>query len=107
MNALIIICCFTGIGVFQAQYESDQLKEYTSSAIAWIPSFETWVFFANGAVVGKLYDNLGPFRVMLFGTFLHIFGVMMISLSTEYYQLILTQGLCSPLGASCLFYAGN
>jgi hypothetical protein len=62
--------------------------------------------FANGAAVGKFYDNFGPFYVMLFGSTLHVFGVMMMSLSSEYYQFILAQGICSPLGASCLFYAG-
>ncbi|KAI9740137.1 MAG: hypothetical protein M1818_004888 [Claussenomyces sp. TS43310] len=39
--------------------------------------------FATGAAVGKFYDNLGPFYVMLFGSLLHIFGVMMTSLSSN------------------------
>lgn len=52
---------------------------------------------------GTLFDNFGPRRVLLAGTFLHVFGLMMASLSTEYYQLILSQGVCSPLGASAIF----
>jgi MFS family permease len=31
---------------------------------------------------------------------------MMTSISSEYYQFILAQGICSPLGASFVFYAG-
>ena len=30
----------------------------------------------------------------------------MTSISSEYYQLVLAQGICSPLGASFVFYAG-
>lgn len=41
---------------------------------------------------------------MMIGTFLHVFGLMMASLSTEYYQFALAQGVCSPIGAGCLFY---
>lgn len=36
--------------------------------------------------------------------FLHVFGLMMTSLATEYYQFVLAQGICSPLGAGALFY---
>jgi len=32
------------------------------------------------------------------GSFLHVFGLMMASISTKYYQLILSQGLCSAIG---------
>jgi len=39
------------------------------------------------------------------GTFLHVFGLMMASLASKYYQFLLAQGLCSPIGASLLFYA--
>lgn len=37
------------------------------------------------------------------GTFFHVFGLMMASLSTTYYQLILSQGICSPIGICMLF----
>ncbi|KAF2203257.1 MFS general substrate transporter [Delitschia confertaspora ATCC 74209] len=93
------------IGIFQAQYEAHQLQHLTSSTIAWIPSLETFVMFASGLPVGTLYDSLGPVPLMFVGTFLHIFGVSMITLSSQYYQILLSQSICSALGASCLFYA--
>jgi predicted MFS family arabinose efflux permease len=34
-----------------------------------------------------------------------VFGLMMASISSEYYQFILSQGICSPIGASALFFA--
>jgi MFS family permease len=37
------------------------------------------------------------------GIFLVVFGMMMTSLATTYWQIFLAQGLCVGLGASCLF----
>lgn len=35
-----------------------------------------------------------------------MFGLMMTSLCTTYWQFILAQGICSPLGLNCIFNAG-
>jgi nitrate/nitrite transporter NarK len=61
----------------------------------------------QGPVIGKTYDNYGPRYILLVGTFLHVFGLMMTSLATKYYQFILAQGICSPIGASMIFYPGT
>ncbi|KAL6414544.1 putative monocarboxylate transporter [Ilyonectria robusta] len=57
----------------------------------------------QGPVVGRLYDLYGPRRLILGGTLLHVFGLMMASLSTKYYQILLSQGICSAIGASAIF----
>jgi hypothetical protein len=51
-------------------------------------------------------DELGPRIPILLGSFLHIFGLMMTSISTKYYQFFLAQSVCSGLGCSFLFYPG-
>lgn len=38
---------------------------------------------------------------------MHVFGLMMTSLSSEYYQFLLAQGICSPLGASAVFFVAT
>jgi hypothetical protein len=38
---------------------------------------------------------------------MHIFGLMMASISREYYQLLLSQGICSAIGAAAIFQPGN
>lgn len=58
---------------------------------------------SKGPIIGRFYDRYGPRYILLFGTFFHVFGLMMMSISTEYYQFILSQGVCSPIGISCLF----
>ncbi|RMZ85800.1 hypothetical protein DV737_g383, partial [Chaetothyriales sp. CBS 132003] len=92
------------IGVFQAYYETHQLREYSSQEIAWVPSLESFMMFVGGLWVGRVYDNYGPRYLMIAGTFLHVLGLMMTSISTKYWHFILSQGLCSALGASMIFY---
>ncbi|KAF1816712.1 putative monocarboxylate permease [Eremomyces bilateralis CBS 781.70] len=92
------------IGVFQAHYQKNQLREYSASTISWIPSLEAFMMFAGGPFIGKAYDNYGPRYILLIGTFLHVFGLMMASISSKYYQFLLSQGICSSIGASMVFY---
>ncbi|KAK4504204.1 hypothetical protein PRZ48_005120 [Zasmidium cellare] len=96
----------TSIGVFQDYYQTHQLSADSPSDIAYIPSLETCIMFLWGPVVGKLFDNFGPRWLVLVGTFLHVFVLMMLSLCTQYYQFILAQSVCSATGASFLFFAG-
>ena len=48
--------------------------------------------FFFGPIIGKIYDNYGPRWLLIVGTFLEVFGLMMTSLATEYYQFVLAQG---------------
>lgn len=91
------------IGVFQAYYQTNYLSSYSPRDISWIASLELAIMFGCGFIVGRLYDKYGPHKLILFGTFMHVFGLMMASLSTTYYQILLSQGICSPIGICCLF----
>ncbi|KAH8885867.1 MFS general substrate transporter [Thozetella sp. PMI_491] len=102
----VSFCSFgwlNSVGVFQEYYQNDLLRSYSPSTISWIPSMEIFLMFAMGPFVGIFYDHYGPRWLMLVGTFLHVFGIMMASLSTEYYQILLAQGLCSGIGTSTVF----
>ncbi|WXC58020.1 hypothetical protein SNK03_003918 [Fusarium graminearum] len=91
------------VGAFQEYYQNDLLKEYSSSTIAWIPSLQIFFIMGMGPIIGKLYDSYGPRWLILVGSFLHVFGIMMASISTEYYQILLSQGVCSAIGVSAIF----
>ncbi|KAJ3478961.1 hypothetical protein NLG97_g8443 [Lecanicillium saksenae] len=93
------------IGIFQDYYQHHQLASYSSSTVAWITSTESFMMFFWGPLVGKMTDDLGPRIPVLIGSFLHVFGLMMTSLSKEYYQIFLAQSVCSAIGCSFLFYA--
>jgi hypothetical protein len=92
------------IGIFQDYYQTHQLREYSPSQIAWIPSLQLFFMLAGGPFVGKVFDDYGHHYLLLAGTFFHVFGLMMISLSKKYYQFFLSQAVCSAIGASCVFY---
>jgi hypothetical protein len=93
------------IGIFQAYYSSNQLKDYSTGTVSWIPSTESCMMFLWGPLVGLLTDNYGPRIPILVGTFLHVFGLMMTSISKEYYQFFLSQGVVSAVGCSFLFFS--
>jgi MFS family permease len=94
-------------GVFQTIYETDQLHNYSPSAIGWIISLQTFFMFVCSPISGKLFDSYGPHYPMLAGSILHVLGVMMMSLSTKYYQFILSQSVCTGVGAGFIFFAAS
>ena len=90
-------------GVFQTYYESGALFEASSSNISWIGSIQSFMLLVVGIFAGPLYDR-GYLRSLLFvGSFGVVFGHMMLSLCTEYWQALLAQGFCVGIGAGCLF----
>lgn len=94
------------MGIFQDYYQHELLPSYSASTIAWIPSLQIFFIMGSGPIVGKLHDRYGPRYLLLGGTVLHVFGLMMASVSREYYQILLSQGVCSAIGASALFQPG-
>ena len=98
--------CFgwsTSIGVFQSYYQQQPLSNYTPSTVAWIPSTELSLMLFGGIVFGHFFDTFGPRYVLLTGSLMHVFGLMMTSLGTEYYQFFLAQSVCSAIGVSAIF----
>ncbi|GAB0133137.1 hypothetical protein EsDP_00001552 [Epichloe bromicola] len=122
-----------GVGAFQQFYQHELLSSYSASTIAWIPSLQIffmsamvstalsltsplgffislWTFetagltvMEKGPLVGTLYDKYGPRQLVFWGSILHVFGLMMCSLGTQYYQILLAQGVCSAIGVSAIF----
>ncbi|KAL8731177.1 MAG: hypothetical protein Q9166_003584 [cf. Caloplaca sp. 2 TL-2023] len=93
------------IGIFQAYYQQELLHHHSPSAIAWISSTKLFMMYAGGLIFGKLFDSYGPRWLLLVGSALHVYGFMMTSISTQYYQVFLSQAVCSAAGASCIYYA--
>lgn len=55
-----------------------------------------------GVFAGSLLDA-GHLRLILVaGTFFEVFGLMMTSLSTKYWQILLSQAICTGLGSGLL-----
>lgn len=93
------------LGVLQNYYEKDLLRDYSASTIAWIASTQIFIMYGGGLVFGNVFDSYGPRWLLYIGGFAQVFGLMMVSISKEYYQIFLSQAICSALGASAIYYA--
>lgn len=89
--------------VFQTYYESGDLFTASSSDISWIGSVQSFLLQLFGLIAGPIYDR-GYLRLLLLtGSFLVVFGYMMLSLCTSYWQALLAQGFCVGIGGGLLF----
>ncbi|KAL2430356.1 MFS-type transporter opdF [Exophiala dermatitidis] len=91
------------IALFQAEYETNQLKQYSKSTVSWITSMEFFFMLFMSPLAGWMFDNYGPRPPIFIGTILHVLGLMMSSISKEYYQFMLSQSVCSGIGSSLIF----
>jgi hypothetical protein len=80
-------------GICQAFYQSTLPAPYSTSDISWIGTLQGALLLLVGVVSGPLFDQ-GYFQLMLIlGGFGVVFGLIMLSLVTEYYQFLLIQAL--------------
>ncbi|KAI3618204.1 monocarboxylate permease-like protein [Moniliophthora roreri] len=104
---LALFCTFgqmNAFGTFQNYYHAHQLVTYEASTISWIGSLQLWIFFFSGGFVGWLFDIYGPKPLMSAGTLCFVVSLMMTSISTQYYQYLLGQGILFGLGVGLIFY---
>lgn len=87
-------------GVFQVYYVSS--LNQPRSDIAWVGSIAVFLLFFTGIVSGRLTDA-GYLRITtVAGAFLVVLGTFMTSLTENYWQIILAQGVCTGLGNGLL-----
>ncbi|OCL12332.1 MFS transporter, MCP family, solute carrier family 16, member 10 [Glonium stellatum] len=90
-------------GVFQSYYVLEFLPHRSASDIAWIGTIQGFFLIIFGTFGGPLYD-LGYFNTLAYvGTFLTILGMMLLSISTSYSYILLSQGFCVGFGCGLLY----
>jgi len=92
------------VGVLQYEYAASLLSDHTASQIAWLGTFQLFSYYFAGAFVGRLFDSVGPTVLLIPGTFLLVFGLMMLSLCKQYYQFFLAQGFLIGVGSGLAYY---
>lgn len=73
------------------------------STISWIGTVQNFLTFVIGAFSGRLLDAGYFIPTLIVGSFLQLLGIFMMSLSTTYWQLMLTQGVLTGLGGGIFF----
>jgi len=90
-------------GTYQSYDETTLLRDASTNAIAWIGTVEALLLILGGVVTGPIYDAGYVREMICAGTVLTVFGVMMLSLATEYYQIMLTQGVAVGIGSGIVY----
>lgn len=88
-------------GVFQAYYKLHQLPDCTEDQISWIGGIQAFLIFATGVVGGPLFDRFGAWTIRP-AAVLYVFGIMMTSLCTKYWQFMLSQGIVTGLATGLI-----
>ncbi|KAI7617852.1 MFS monocarboxylate transporter-like protein, partial [Hortaea werneckii] len=82
----------TSFGSFQTYYEGT--LNLDSSTISWLGSLQIFLLFFIGTFSGRAVDA-GLFRVVyVVGSGMQLLGAFTTSVSTHYWQLVLSQGIC-------------
>ena len=106
-------------GVFEAYYSSGYLKT-SPSDISIVGAVQAFFLLGSGLITGPLFDKGYFYHLLIIGSFLTCFGMMMTSLCTQYWQILLArmslstivlctasnetlEGICVGLGSGCLF----
>ena len=101
LMCFVTLGLFTSFGVFQSYYEVR--LSLAPSDISWIGTTQIFMFFVVGAIAGWISDAGLVHGAVFVGSFLIVFGLFMTSLSVQYYQLFLSQGVCTGLGMGILY----
>lgn len=91
----------TSFGIFQSYYTTS--LGATPSAISWIGSVQIFLVYLIGTFSGRALDAGYYHTVLACGSLLQVVAVFMTSISTQYWQLFLAQGICKGLGDGLVF----
>lgn len=107
------------------QYAEHQLHNYSAQAISWIGSVQlfltvrtvfrslmvrpgrqmtnAFVQFFLATIVGQIFDAYGPRILLVVGTILIGLSLILTSVLTEYYQLMISHGVIFGIGSAMLY----
>lgn len=91
-------------GVFLDYYETTLFPTKSSSEIIVIGSLASSLYMILGVFTGRLADIIGYQAALLIGSVLIIGGLFAASAASEFYQLVLSQGLTLGLGTAFVYY---
>jgi len=89
---------YTNTFGFFLSYYTTALHESPSN-ISWVGSVQSFILLFIGAFSGRAVDAGYYYQLAISGLILQLLGIFMTSLVSEYWQLMLAQGICQGLGS--------
>ncbi|SPO07744.1 related to monocarboxylate transporter 2 [Cephalotrichum gorgonifer] len=89
-------------GVFEAYFKANQLASYSHSQIGWIFSLYLFLVFFVGIQAGPIFDHHGSRALVAGGSIFIVASLMLLSISDEYYQIILSYSVVGGIGGALL-----
>lgn len=90
-------------GAFQTYYQLELLKHHSSSQIAWIGSTQAFLMFIVSLAAGALFDAGHLSSLLWGGGGLVVAGMLLVSATSQYWQVFITQAIMMGLGFGCLY----
>ncbi|KAL5443635.1 hypothetical protein PMIN05_003628 [Paraphaeosphaeria minitans] len=92
----------TAYGTFQTYYTQNLLSEYRSATIAWIGSLQLFFCTIGCLPAGIMLDQGYLQGLIALGSALEVTGLVAVSFSTQYWQILLAQGALVGMGCGLL-----
>ena len=97
-----VACGYPAIfGIFQLYYTSK--LSLPPSTISWIGSIQTFINNITCVFAGRLADAGYASQTVLVGSVLVSVGVFMTSIATQYWEILLAQGVCTGIGLGLIW----
>ncbi|KAI1794304.1 MFS general substrate transporter [Ganoderma leucocontextum] len=111
VGAVCGMCATIGLinawGTFQAYYQQVELRQQSSSDIAWIGSIQNAMRYTAGLLTGRLFD-MGHLRLPVFiASALFVACMFLTAECTQYWQFLLCQGFGIGLTSGVFFTMTN
>ncbi|KAF4987260.1 hypothetical protein FGRMN_10462 [Fusarium graminum] len=90
-------------GVFQIYYQTELLQQHSPSSISWIGTLQASLILIIGVISGPLFDKGYFYSILITSSIVLVFALMMLSLATQYYQVMLTWGALCGLCTGLLY----
>ena len=88
-------------GLFQAYYSTSLRK--SPATISWVGGIQIFLMMFIGTFSGRALDAGYYYAVAVPGLGLQVLSTFMTSLATEYWQLLIAQGICQGIGSGLAF----
>lgn len=89
----------SAFGSYQAYYQTTLFQDYQPSTITWIGTLQLFFLGFTGVVSGPLYDRGHGLLLFVLGCASMVFALFTLSVASEFWHVVLSQGVCFGIGA--------